>query len=179
MQYDNMLTDIQARHLMNMKKWVIIKKKRMDMVPSDFSKGKKINYDIEGEEPGSKFLLRIQKSDKNMIKLSLHHQESRTFYCLVRIDYNGTPHMNPSEVNEYVPDKMKPYAGKKLTENHIHYHVEGYKSGAWAIPIKDDPIVIKEVNQIDFSSNLVNILDYLSRMINLQTKINVIPQINM
>lgn len=82
-------------------------------------------------------------------------------------------------MNEHVPENMKPYAGIKIIGSHIHYHVEGYKSAAWAIPIDEDPITIKEVKQSDFSANLICILDYLSKMINLQTKINVIPQINM
>ncbi|WP_440132514.1 DUF6978 family protein [Bacteroides faecichinchillae] len=37
------------------------------------------------------FLLRIQRSNKVRIKLTFHHQESDSNYCLIRIDFNGSP----------------------------------------------------------------------------------------
>ncbi len=109
----------------------------------------------------------------------MHHQESDSNYCLVRVDFNGSPHTNPAEAIVSVPDKMRKYAGCILKGNHIHYHVEGYKSAAWALPVEDDDFAVKELGLSNYNADIMNILEELSRVINLETKITYVCTLNL
>lgn len=73
---------------------------------------------------------------------------------------------------------MKKYAGCILKENHIHYHVEGYKSAAWALPIDDDDFAIKELDFANYNATVIKILEELSKVINLETKITYVTTLN-
>lgn len=121
------------------------------------------------------FLLEIQQSKKNSIRVSFHYQENDSKMGLLRVDYNSG-HKNPEEVSNLLPEKFHPYAGKYFSnsEHHIHYHVEGYKSLAWAIPLVADDFEIKELDPgQSFNSTLVEILQLFVKVINLETKIIV------
>lgn len=176
------LSQADTEKLLMMPKKVVSKDKLLDIIVLDFNKGDDVRwslsgYDIAGNEYS--FLLRIQRSNKVRIKVTLHHQESDSNFCLIRVDFNGSYHSNPSEVTEHVPLKMKKYAGCILKGNHIHYHVEGYKSAAWALPINDDDFVIKELDLSDYNATMIQILEELSKVINLETKITYVANLNL
>lgn len=176
------LSQQEADKLLAMPKKVIVRDKLCDMVTLDFNEGNDIRWNLSGRDEADNeysFLLRIQRSSKVRIKLTLHHQESDSNYCLFRVDFNGSPHVNPAEAIVSVPDKMKRYVGCILKGNHIHYHVEGYKSAAWALPIEDDGFAVKELGFTDYNSNIIKILDDLSRVINLKTKITYSCTLNL
>ncbi len=128
------------------------------------------------EENDYCFLWEISQSSKNIFKFSLHVQEDESKTGLVRVDYNGH-HRNPETDNGLLPSKFKPYIGKRFVNtSHIHYHVEGYNSLAWALPIEDVPQIATKFignSKIDF----VNALLDFTKIINLKTRIIINPQI--
>ena len=175
------LSQTEADKLLMMPKKVVLKDKQVDIITLDFNKGNDIRWNLSGyDNMGNEysFLLRIQKSSKIRIKVTLHHQESDSNFCLIRVDFNGSHHTNPSEVAASVPAKMKKYAGCILKENHIHYHVEGYKSAAWALPIDDDDFAIKELDFANYNATVIKILEELSKVINLETNITYATTLN-
>lgn len=123
-----------------------------------------------GENNGDafEFIWEIWQSQKNTIKMSLHHQDDETKMGLFRVDYNSG-HNNPAELTGSVPDKFHPYVGKHfaVNEHHVHYHVEGYHSLAWALPIADDNFLHKDMTE----QNIVEIVEEFGKNINLQTKL--------
>ncbi len=176
------LSQTEAEKLLRLPKKVVFKDKKVDIVVLDFKESDDIRWNLSGyDDIGNEcsFLLRIQRSSKIRIKVSLHHQELDSNFCLVRVDFNGSYHTNPLEVTESVPMKMKKYAGCVLKGNHVHYHVEGYKSAAWALPIEEDDFVIKELEFSDYNATIRKILNELSKVINLETKIMYASTLNM
>lgn len=119
------------------------------------------------------FLLRVRVSPKMRTKISLHTQENDMRFCLFRVDFNGSTHTNPSDVNEYVPDVFKPYAGEILGPNHVHYHVQGYPSAAWAVPVENDPFPVKDVSIDNFNKSFNDAIIAVSEFIHLETRIVV------
>ena len=132
---------------------------RIDLCPYD-----SIDHDPE-------FLLRIRISEKRRMKISLHAQENEMYCCLFRVDFNGPTHTNPAEENEYVPDVMKPFVGKMIGGNHVHYHVQGFPSGAWAVPVENDPFPVKRFELDDYLNSLRDVVNAVSEFIHLETKI--------
>jgi hypothetical protein len=121
------------------------------------------------------FLWEIQQGKKNTIRISLHYQENDSKTGLLRIDYNGG-HTNPVTVSDSVPEKFHQYAGKVFSndEHHIHYHVEGYKSLSWAIPLTDDEFEVKELNESnDFNNSFANAVILFAKAINVETTITI------
>ena len=165
-----MITNQQAVFLLSIPKFIIekeihLKEKEIEQ-PTFWDK----TFILEGLINGDsyEFLWKIWQSDKNLLKMSLHHQEEVTKTGLFRVDYNSG-HNNPDTITELVPDKFHLFAGKhfSINEHHIHYHVEGYKTLAWALPIENDPFPHK-----DFSDqNIVDIIESFSKKINLQTNL--------
>jgi hypothetical protein len=118
------------------------------------------------------FLWEISQSTKNTLRISLHFQEDDSKVGLLRIDYSGG-HINPQIINEYVPEKFHSYAGKQITQSHIHYYVQGYQTLAWAIPLSDDAFEVKEINENDFSTTLVKAIQMFAKITNIGTEIKV------
>jgi hypothetical protein len=120
------------------------------------------------------FLWEIHQSVKNTLRISLHVQENDSKIGLLRIDFNGG-HKNPETINQYVPERFHPYVGKEFSnsEHHIHYHVQGYKSLAWAIPLIDDDFEIKTIEENDFNTTFANIITLFARAINVETVITI------
>ena len=120
------------------------------------------------------FLWEINQSAKNTLKISLHVQENDSKIGLLRIDYHGG-HTNPERMNEFVPEKFHQYAGKNFAgnEHHIHYHVQGYKSLAWAIPLVDDAFEIKTIENEYFNTTLKEIIILFAKTVNIETVITI------
>ena len=120
------------------------------------------------------FLWEIRQSAKNTLRISLHVQENDSKTGLMRVDYNGG-HRNPETINEFVPEKFHPYVGKEFsnTEHHVHYHVQGYKTLAWAIPLINDDFEVKSIENEDFNNSLANIVVLFAKTINIETVITI------
>ena len=132
---------------------------------------------ISAKDDEFTFLLEIKQSQKKSIRVSFHHQQNDTKTGLLRIDYNSG-HQNPEGISEFVPNKFHPYVGKSFSnkEHHIHYHVHGYKSLAWAIPLVDDDFQIKELNVgSQFNNALADIIKLFAKAINLETVMTINP----
>jgi len=129
-----------------------------------------IRFNLIGEDDGDAydFIWEIWQSEKNWFKMSLHHQDNETKTGLFRVDFNSG-HNNPVNITDKVPSKFHPFIGKhfSINENHVHYHVEGYKSLAWALPITNDSFPLKDI----CDKNIVDIVEAFGRTINLQTKL--------
>lgn len=103
---------------------------------------------------------------KRRLKITLHFQENTQPVGLLRVDYQGT-HQNPVECNEFVPNFAKPYAKQDIKENHNHFHVQGYKPLAWAIPLRISKFPVKEIMDMD---SFISALEAFQRVIHLDTK---------
>lgn len=122
-------------------------------------------------------LVDIKESEKKALKISLHHQDNRTQYGVLRIDYNGR-HLNPVKVIPSLPEVFKPFAGQWLDDypSHIHYVVNGYKPLAWAIPLEFDNFPVKDLNGREDYSYALNAF---FEKINLKTKVTYNHQMRM
>lgn len=114
-----------------------------------------------------KFLYEINQSAKNLFKLTLFIMYDDEKMGLLRVDFVGQ-HLNPEGINEYLPERFHQYAGKffKFDEHHIHYHVDGYKPMAWAIPILHDEFKVKSINN---QNDVTNAFLEFNQLINLKT----------
>lgn len=170
------ISNEQTEYLLKLPKKILENEQLLDKLIIDqvfpFNKRYELVSDKDDEFT---FLLEIQQSKKNSIRVSFHHQENDSKTGLLRIDYNSG-HKNPENISELLPVKFHPFAGKYFTndEHHIHYHVQGYKSLAWAIPLVADEFEIKELNDgADFNNTLANIIKKFAKTINIETAITV------
>lgn len=116
------------------------------------------------------FFLEIFQSSKNHLRLSLHFQEDETSIGLLRVDYNSR-HPNPVEINEHVPEALKPYAGQWVEGSHIHYYIQGYKPLTWAMPLEVD--ITFPVKQFTNETEMANIITTFVEKVNLQTQLTI------
>ena len=125
------------------------------------------------EEEKLFFLLQIDQSRKNNLKLTLHLQDDDSSLGLLRVDFNGR-HRNPEGITDKVPEIFKPFAGIFIEESHIHYHVEGYGALEWAIPLGMDGSFSKKT--FNTANDFESIFRAFSQKINLVTKVNITMQ---
>lgn len=165
-----MLSNQQADLLLSIPKHIVEGEAKLDM--------KELNEPIlwderftligEHEEDVYIFIWELWQSSKNLLKLSLHHQDDETKTGILRIDFNGR-HINPAVLADFVPAKFRPFVGKHFStnEHHVHYHVDGYGPLAWALPITNDNFPLKTISR----QNIVEIIEEFGNTINLQTKL--------
>lgn len=170
------ISNEQADYLLKLPKKIVENEQLLDAITinQEFPINKR--YELVSEKDDEfTFLFVIQQNKKNSIRLSFHHQENDSKTGLLRVDYNGG-HKNPENISELLPKKFHPFAGKNFSndEHHIHYHVQGYKSLAWAIPLTADEFEIKELNEgAEFNNTLANIIKSFARTIHIETAITV------
>ena len=170
-----MISNVQADYLMQLKKKVLQNDTELDQLTIDQEFPLHIRFElVSAEDDDFSFLWEITQSAKNSIRISLHFQEDESKIGLFRVDYNSG-HRNPETANGTLPQKFIPYVGKWFSnvENHVHYHVEGYKSLAWAIPIEDSAISTKEITGNDTNVQLVSAIQEFAKIINLETVITI------
>lgn len=169
-----MLTQEEAERMLATPKVIVESGQRLSSYVLDFAKGHDFRIWLSSSGNISldkEFLLVIHTSEKMRVKVSLHTQENKTDMCIFRLDFNGATHKNPETVNAHVPERFKPFAGKRIGANHVHYHVEGYDTGVWALPVEVDAFPVKELTKDNFSKELKCVLDALSEVIHLESKI--------
>lgn len=164
----------EANALLKMPKYIFDRNDKAEQIRVPSSSPFKMKYNVLSDDGTYQFLLEVNQSAKQSVKISLYVQEDEAKIGLLRIDYSGN-HKNPEMANGYVPDFMRAYTGKwfKYQENHIHYHVQGYGPLEWAIPLTADNFPVKEI--IGFSSLQQAVLEFLE-LINLRTKIVFIEE---
>lgn len=119
------------------------------------------------------FLLQISTSNKNRTKITLHVQDDEdNNYCLIRIDYNGGSHHNPVSILPSVPQVFRQFADQTIYSDHVHHYVQGYKSGAWALPILKDEFPVKSVGEETYTGDVSNAIKSLAETIHLTTRID-------
>jgi len=169
------LSNEDADYLLKLPKKVFRNDTMLDEVFIQQVFGMKVRHVLASEEDDEfTFLWEITQSAKNLVRVSLHYQDNDTKIGLLRVDFNSG-HKNPENVNEFVPGKFIPYAGKDflIQGHHIHYHVQGYSSLAWAVPLSEDEFEIKELNDgANFNVDFGKIIILFAKTINLQTNIN-------
>lgn len=161
-----MLTNQEAKYLLGLDKNLLIPDQIVDLR----RKSNTLEL-ISYQDSDYSFRLDITSNQKIILKTSIHHMESKSFIGLMRIDFKGGHH-NPPEINNSLPDFLKPYADKwfKPDEPHIHYYVEGYRPLAWAMPLADTDFPVKDIiHQADLNDLITNFAD----KINLKSKINI------
>ncbi len=172
----NHITNDKANELLRLPKKIIFKGEIQEKINLENRFPLHCKFKLISEQDSDcNFLWEITQSTKNRIRINFHHQENDGKIGLVRVDYNSG-HKNPEEINEFVPEHFKPFAGKYFSNNqhHIHYHVQGYKTLAWAIPLLNDDFKIKELlDDIELSSNISKIIKHFAELINVKTKINL------
>lgn len=172
------ISNEQASYLLKLPKKIVEKEKLLDALTINQVFPFNQRYELVSEQDDEfTFLLEIQQSKKSTIRISFHHQENDSKTGLLRVDYNSG-HKNPEDINEFLPAKFHPYAGKYFTNNehHIHYHIQGYKSLAWAIPLSEDEFTIKEIkDDANFNDTFADIIKSFAKTINIETNIQVNP----
>ena len=169
------ITNEQADYLLKLPKKILQGEKFLSEITINQTFPFMERYDLLSEKDNEySFLWEIKQSAKNTLKVSLHVQENDGKTGLLRIDYNGG-HVNPEKINDFVPEKFHKYAGKVFTnaEPHIHYHVQGYKTLAWALPLTDDDFEIKTIENKDFNNSLKNIIILFAKTIKIETVITI------
>lgn len=170
-----MLTQEEAERILAVPKVIVDNKGKMvNSYVLDFAHANDFRIGLsESDSIGkdAEYLLRIRVSNKMRTKISLHTQDNGTHFCVFRLDLNGAPHTNPEVIHEDIPEKFKPFAGTTIGGNHVHYHVFGYPSASWALPVEADSFPVKNLTAENYSEELKRILQALSEVIHLESTI--------
>ena len=169
------MTSEQAEYLLKLPKKVLCGDDLLSKMTINQKYPFQERYELLSESDAEfSFLWEIKQSSKNSLRVNLHIQENDGKIGLLRVDYNSG-HINPETINEFVPEKFHQYAGKTFTtdEHHIHYHVQGYKSLAWAIPLIDDDFEIKSIEEKDFNIKLRDVIIIFAKTANIETAITI------
>ena len=172
------LTNEQAHYLLKLPKKMVHEKEVLDdfIMNQVFPFRKRFEL-VSPDDDEFVFLWEINQSAKDIVRISLHVQDNDSKIGLFRVDFNSG-HKNPETKTDSLPERFYPYVGKEFTkdEHHVHYHVEGYKSLAWAIPIINDEFEIKSIeDDKNINYNLINVITLFAKTINIETKISINP----
>lgn len=121
------ITNEQAETLLNVRKKIVLKD---NTCPASYSICARCPMNerimLVSEDGENSFVWEIFQSRKGYAKISLHVQDADSCIGLFRVDYNGSSHTNPESDNGKLPERFKPYIGKRFqNESHIHYYGKG------------------------------------------------------
>lgn len=171
------ISNEQAVALLQLKKKIILNDEVKDRISIQQTCPMNLRYDLVSDDDDEfSFLWEISQSSKNNLRISLHFQEDESKIGLLRVDYNSGHH-NPEVARDDLPELFKPYIGKWFSneESHVHYHVDGYKSLAWAVPIEVANVQTKEIKDDGLNANFINAIMEFAQMVNIETFIMVNP----
>lgn len=161
----------QAKELINTPK-VILESDGKTVCASkqiDCSPGLHENITLRSHDEEFLFSWTINRSSKELIKLSLHVLEKDSHVGIFRVDYvsNDSAHPNPAIATVDVPDELKPFVGKEISGLHAHFNVPGYRNLQWAIPLNDIDFSVKSIvdeqnNHIDVGSAIKCFAKYIN-----------------
>ena len=171
------ISNEQAETLIHLKKKIFQDDKVIDNLVIDQIFPLRLRYElVSNEDDDFSFLWEITQRSKSAFRISLHFQEDESKIGLFRVDYNSG-HRNPEIATENLPEKFLPYVGKCFSneESHVHYHVDGYKSLVWAIPIEDSEVSVKQIPNTDINDNFASAIQNFAQIINLETILTINP----
>lgn len=163
----------QYKYLLALDKYILVDQERILDLRLDLNTLGDIRWMLSAPaDEDQVFLINIKESKKKSYSISLHNQDNNTKLGLVRIDFNSR-HRNPETILDTVPKEFRPYAGLYLDDSagHIHYHVEGYSSLAWAMPIDVDKFPVKKIGNLD---DLAQTIKAFCEVVNLRTNLEFI-----
>jgi len=166
-----MITVALAEYLLKLDKYVVVNGDTVESYALDVHYPMTFRLTLSSPDDLDQYLLvDVKESEKQSLKISLHHQDNSTQNGLLRVDYNAR-HLNPAEILDSVPEKFRPYAGQWLDDHpgHIHYVVDGYKPLAWAIPLTLDDFPVKA---LEGREDYTKMLHAFFSKINLKTTIH-------
>lgn len=165
------LTFQEAKNLISLPKKVLNEDKLTDKMEIDVRGPLHLRFLLLAEnDKDYSFVYEVNQSGKFDLKISLHLMDDETKLGLVRVEYHGSRHYNPATVLAQLPQEFHTYAGKYIAGNHIHFHIPGYKSLGWALPLAVDSFVIKEVRNPE---DIINAFLEFNKFINLLTKFDI------
>lgn len=165
------ISNEQSEYLIQLKKKVLQNDVALEQLTINQEFPMHLRFELISEEDDDfSFLWEITQSAKNAVRISLHFQEDESKIGLFRVDYNSG-HRNPETVSDTLPQRFLPFVGKWFSneESHVHYHVEGYKPLAWAIPIRDSEMTTGEIAGSDTNAKLSAAIQEFAKIINLET----------
>ena len=173
-----MITYEQTLEIIHLKKKIIQNDVPQASINIDQTYPMNVRFElISQEDDGMAFLWEITQSAKDSLRISLHFQDDDSKIGLFRVDYNGGHH-NPEIGNSNLPEIFKPYIGKYFdNESHVHYHVEGYKTLAWALPIGETNVQVKEIDNKNRNQQVIDAILGFAELINVETKITINPML--
>ena len=165
------ISNEQSEYLIQLKKKVLQNDVALEQLTINQEFPMHLRFELISEEDDDfSFLWEITQSSKNDIRISLHFQEDESKIGLFRVDYNSG-HRNPETASDKLPQRFLPFVGKWFSndESHVHYHVEGYKPLAWAVPIEDSEMTTKEIADTNTNEKLSSAIQEFAKIINLET----------
>ena len=168
-----MITNVQTDHLLSLPKYAIDKNgNRLDSIHVDIESyyDHRITLQAITDDAEYEFLLRIRRSEKYTLNLTLHIQNNESKDCLARVDYGGR-HSNPPTILETLPAKFRPFVNKIINEPHLHYNIDGYKPSAWALPLSKTNFSPLNLENIGYGINFAEAICSFIQLINVQTGI--------
>ena len=172
------MTNEQAEELIGLKKTIIQNGIEQESVTIEQTFPMNLRFElISKEDDDYSFLWDITQSSKDSLRISLHFQDDDSKIGLFRVDYNGGHH-NPEFENDNLPEIFKPYIGKYfINESHVHYYVEGYRALAWALPIGETNVKVKEVEDNNRNRQIMDAILDFAELINIETMITINPML--
>lgn len=169
------ISNEQSEYLIQLKKKVLQNDVALEQLTINQEFPMHLRFElISVEDDDFSFLWEITQSAKNTIRISLHFQEDESKIGLFRVDYNSG-HRKPEIASDTLPQRFLPFVGKWFSneESHVHYHVEGYKPLAWAIPREDSEMTTKEIAEMNTNENLSSAIQEFAKIINLETVLTI------
>ena len=169
------ISNEQSEYLIRLKKKVFQNGGTLEQLTINQEFPMNLRFELISEEDDDfSFLWEITQSAKNDIRISLHFQEDESKIGLFRVDYNSG-HRNPETASDKLPQRFLPFVGKWFSneESHVHYHVEGYKPLAWAVPIEDSEMTTKEIADTNTNEKLSSAIQEFAKIINLETVLTI------
>lgn len=169
------ISNEQSEYLIQLKKKVLQNDVALEQLTINQEFPMHLRFELISEEDDDfSFLWEIIQSAKNAIRISLHFQEDESKIGLFRVDYNSG-HRNPETASDKLPQRFLPFVGKWFSndESHVHYHVEGYKPLAWAVPIEDSEMTTKEIADTNTNEKLSSAIQEFAKIINLETVLTI------
>ena len=169
------ISNEQSEYLIRLKKKVFQNGGTLEQLTINQEFPMNLRFELISEEDDDfSFLWEITQSAKNDIRISLHFQEDESKIGLFRVDYNSG-HRNPETASDQLPQRFLPFVGKWFSneESHVHYHVEGYKPLAWAVPIEDSEMTTKEIADTNTNEKLSSAIQEFAKIINLETVLTI------
>ena len=170
-----MLTTSQPEYLLSLSKYVVDKDgNKIDGITIDIDAvyDHRILLQAIDADTEYDFLLRVWRSKKYTLSLTLHVQDNESKDCITRIDY-GAPHTNPNKILDVLPKKFHPFAGCIIQEPHIHYNIDGYKIASWALPLSEAKFSPDKLENSGFRINFTEAICNFAQLINIKTPITV------